>query len=89
MAMFGIVSQLVTHTGLQIPQPLPEPVATPIATPPVPVVAPAQTTPPAALTPATGDFSLSALLGSTGSPIFLTLPAVSLYTETPTVTASQ
>ena len=88
MAMFGIVSQLVSHTGLQIPQLLPQAVATPIATPLVPAVALAQATPPVALTPAIGDFSLSALLGSSGRPLFSPLPAVSLFTDTPTVTAS-
>ena len=87
--MFRIVSQLVSHTGLQIPQPLPQAVTTLIATPHVPVLAPPQTTPLAALTPTTADFSLSALLGSTGRPIFSPLPAVRLFTDPPTVTASQ
>ena len=77
MAMFGMITQLYTHTGLAPQQPrqpglqgvgAPQLAASPA---PAPTAAPATTA-----TPET-TFLMSALLGSAGRPLFSPLPATS------------
>ena len=80
MAMFGMISQLYSHTGLAPQQPGLQGVAAPQlavtpAPPPVATAAPALST-----TPET-TFSMSALLGSAGRPLFSPLPATSLFQD--------
>ena len=81
MAMFGMISQLYSHTGLapQQQQPglqgvgAPQLAVTPDPPPPAPTAAPVTT-----VTPET-TFSMSALLGSIGRPLFSPLPATTLF----------
>ena len=87
MAMFGMISQLYSHTGLTPQQPGLQGVAAPQlavtpAPPPVTTAAPALST-----TPET-SFSMSALFGSAGRPIFSPLPATSLFQESPSAVQS-
>src|SRR6185436_4749485 len=87
MAMFGMISQLYSHTGLAPQQPGLQGVAAPQlavtpAPPPVTTAAPALST-----TPET-TFSMSALLGSAGRPLFSPLPATSLFQDSPSVVQS-
>jgi len=85
MAMFGMITQLYTHTGLA-PQQLglqgvgaPQLAVTPA---PAPTAAPATST-----TPET-TFSMSALLGSAGRPLFSPLPATTLFQDSPSAVQS-
>ena len=87
MAMFGMISQLYSHTGLAPQQPGLQGVAAPQlavtpAPPPVTTAAPALST-----TPET-TFSMSALLGSAGRPLFSPLPATSLFQDSPSAVQS-
>src|SRR6185312_2531666 len=87
MAMFGMISQLYSHTGLAPQQPGLQGVAAPQlavtpAPPPVATAAPALST-----TPET-TFSMSALLGSAGRPLFSPLPATSLFQDSPSAVQS-
>ena len=95
-AMMGVMTQLIAHTGLQLPQPQPQAVVTPLVPPTMtataapPQLTPfAQATPPATTTaPATGEFSLTDLLGSASRPIFSPIPAVNLFSDSPAVTVN-
>jgi hypothetical protein len=82
MAMFEMISQLYSHTGLAPQQPgqsgLQGVGAPPLAVTP----APASTTPASSATPET-MFSMSALFGSAGRTFFSPLPATSLFQESP------
>jgi len=87
MAMFGMISQLYSHTGLAPQQPGLQGVAAPQlavtpAPPPVTTAAPALST-----TPET-TFSMSALLGSAGRPLFSPLPVTSLFQDSPSAVQS-
>ena len=85
MAMFGMITQLYTHTGLAPQQPGLQGVGAPqlaVTPAPAPAAAPATTT-----TPET-TFSMSALLGSTGRPLFSPLPATTLFQDSPSVVQS-
>jgi hypothetical protein len=67
MAMFGMISQLYSHTGLAPQQPG-QPSLQGVGSPPLAVTpAPASTAPATSATPET-MFSMSALLGSAGRP---------------------
>jgi len=86
MAMFGMISQLYSHTGLAPQQPGLQGVAAPQLAvtqdpPPVTTAAPALST-----TPET-TFSMSALLGSAGRPLFSPLPATTLFQDSPSTVA--
>jgi hypothetical protein len=82
MAMFGMISQLYSHTGLAPQQPG-QPGLQGVGAPPLAVTpAPASTAPATSATPET-MFSMSALLGSAGRPFFSPLPANSLFQESP------
>jgi hypothetical protein len=82
MAMFGMISQLYSHTGLTPQQPG-QPGLQGVGAPPLAVTpAPASTAPATSATPET-MFSMSALLGSAGRPFFSPLPATSLFQESP------
>jgi hypothetical protein len=87
MAMFGMISQLYSHTGLAPQQPgqsgLQGTGAPPLAVTP----APASTAPASSATPEI-MFSLSALLGSASRPLFSPLPATSLFQESPSAVQS-
>ena len=88
MKMFGIITQLYTHTGLapqQPGQPSLQGVGAPqlaITPAPAPTAAPATT-----VTPET-TFSMSALLGSAGRPLFSPLPATTLFQDSPSAVQS-
>ena len=87
MAMFGMISQLYTHTGLVPQQPELQGVAAPqLAVTPAPP--PASTAAPAFSTTPETSFSMSALLGSAGRPIFSPLPATTLFQESPLMVQS-
>ena len=76
MAMFGMITQLYTHTGLALQQPGLQGVGAPqlaVTPAPAPTAAPATTA-----TPET-TFLMSALLGSAGHQIFSPLPATMLF----------
>ena len=88
MAMFGMISQLYSHTGLAPQQPgqpglqgvgAPQLAVTPA---PAPTAAPATTA-----TPET-TFSMSALFGSAGRPLFSPLPATTLFQDSPSAVQS-
>jgi hypothetical protein len=82
MAMFGMISQLYSHTGLAPQQPS-QPGLQGVGAPPLAVTpAPAPTAPATSATPET-MFSMSALLGSADRPFFSPLPATSLFQESP------
>ena len=76
MAMFGVITQLYTHTGLAPQQPGLQGVGAPqlaVTPAPAPTAAPATSA-----TPET-TFSMSALLGSAGRLLFSPLPATMLF----------
>jgi hypothetical protein len=79
MVMFGMISQLYSHTGLAPQQPG-QPDLQGVGAPPLAVTpAPTPTAAPAtSVTPET-TFLMSALLGSVGRPFFSPLPATSLF----------
>ena len=85
-----MISQLYSHTGLapQQQQPglqgvgAPQLAVTPAPPPPAPTAAPATTA-----TPET-TFSMSALFGSAGRPLFSPLPATTLFQDSPSVVQS-
>jgi hypothetical protein len=82
MAMFGMISQLYSHTGLA-PQPPGQSGLQGVGAPPLAVTpAPASIAPASSATPET-MFSMSALLGSAGRPFFSPLLATSLFQESP------
>ena len=85
MAMFGMITQLYTHTGLATQQPGLQGVGAPqlaVTPAPAPTAAPATT-----VTPET-TFSMSGLLGSAGRPLFSPLPATSLSQDSPSAVQS-
>ena len=85
MAMFGMITQLYTHTGLAPQQPGLQGVGAPqlaVTPAPAPTAAPASST-----TPET-TFSMSALLGSAGRPLFSPLPATTLFQDSPSTVHS-
>ena len=90
MAMFGMISQLYSHTGLapQQQQPglqgvgAPQLAVTPAPPPPAPTAAPATSTTPETM------FSKSALLGSAGRPLFSPLPVTTLFQDSPSAVQS-
>jgi hypothetical protein len=85
MAMFGMITQLYSHSGLAPQQPgLQGMGAPPLAVTP----APASTAAPASSTTPKTTFSLSALLGSTSRQIFSPLPATTLFQDSPSVVQS-
>lgn len=75
--MFGVVTQLVTHTGLPLAPASSAPALTPA---PVPTPVPS-----AAVSPPTSGFTMLALLGSTSRLIYSPLPSVMLFTESPPI----
>ena len=86
MAMFGMITQLYTHTGLAPQQPglqggvgAPQLAVTP---------APAPTVAKASSTTSETTFSMSALLGSVGRQIFSPLPATTLFQDSPSAVQS-
>ena len=79
MAMFGMITQLYTHTGLAPQQPGLQGVGAPQL-----VVTPAPAT---SATPET-TFSMSALLGSASRPLFSPLPATTLFQDSPSAVQS-
>ena len=85
MAMFGMITQLYTHTGLAPQEPGLQGVGAPqlaVTPAPAPTAAPATST-----TPET-TFSMSALLGSAGRLLFSPLPATTLFQDSPSVVRS-
>ena len=87
MAMFGMISQLYSHTGLAPQQLGLQGVAAPqLAVTPAPP--PVTTAAPAFSTTSETSFSMSALFGSAGRPIFSPLPATSLFQESPSAVQS-
>ena len=85
MAMFGMITQLYTHTGLAPQQPGLQGVGAPqLAVTP----APAPTAAPATSTTLETTFSMSALLGSAGRPLFSPLPATTLFQDSPSAVQS-
>jgi len=85
MAMFGMITQLYPHTGLVPQQPGLQGVGAPqlSVTPALaPTIAPATS-----VTPETA-FSMSALLGPAGRPLFSPLPATTLFQNSPSVVQS-
>ena len=84
MAMFGMITQLYTHTELAPQQPGLQGVGAPqlaVTPAPAPTAAPATT-----VTPET-TFSMSVLLGSAGRPLFSPLPATTLFQDSPSTVA--
>jgi len=80
MAMFGMITQLYTHTGLAPQQPGLQGVGAPqlaVTPAPAPTAAPATSA-----TPET-TFSMSALFGYAGRPLFSPLPATILFQDSP------
>src|SRR6185503_5018028 len=88
MAMFGMITQLYTHTGLAPQQPG-QPGLQGLAAPQLAVtLAPAPTAAPAtSVTPET-TFSMFALLGSAGRPLFSPLLATTLFQDSPSAVQS-
>ena len=85
MAMFGMITQLYTHTGLAPQQPGLQGVGAPqLAVTP----APAPTAAPATSAITETMFSMSALLGSAGRPLFSPLPVTTLFQDSPSVVQS-
>ena len=83
--MFGMITQLYTHTGLAPQQPGLQGVGAPqLAVTP----APAPTSAPATSATPETTFSMSALLGSAGRPLFSPLPATTLFQDSPSVVQS-
>ena len=83
MAMFGMITQLYTHTGLAPQQPG-QPGLQRVGAPQLAVTpAPAPTAAPATSATPETTFSMSALLGSAGRPLFSPLPTTSLFQESP------
>ena len=85
MAMFGMITQLYTHTGLAPQQPGLQGVGAPqlaVTPAPAPTTAPATTVTPETM------FSMSALLGSAGRPLFSPLPVTTLFQDSPSVVQS-
>ena len=85
MAMFGMITQLYSHTGLAPQQPELQGVGAPqlaVTPAPAPTAAPATSA-----TPET-TFSMSALLGSAGRPLFSPLPATTLFQDSPSAVQS-
>jgi hypothetical protein len=87
MAMFGMISQLYSHTGLAPQQPAQSGLQGAGAPALAVTPAPASTAPASSTTPEI-MFSLSALLGSASRPIFSPLPATSLFQESPSTVQS-
>ena len=80
MAMFGMTTQLYTHTGVALQQPGLQGVGAPqLAVTP----APAPTAAPATSAILETTFLMSALLGSAGHPLFSPLPAITLFQDSP------
>ena len=85
MVMFGMITQLYTHIGLAPQQPCLQGVGAPqLAVTP----APAPTTALATSVTLETTFSMSALLGSAGRPLFSPLPATSLFQDSPSAVQS-
>ena len=88
MAMFGMITQLYTHTGLAPQQPR-QPGLQGVGAPQLAVTpAPAPTAAPASLTTPETTFSMSALLGSASRPLFSPLPVTILFQDSPSVVQS-
>ena len=88
MAMFGMITQLYTHTRLAPQQPE-QPGLQGVGAPQLAVTpAPAPTAAPATTATPETTFSMSALLGSAGRPIFSPLPATSLFQDSPSAVQS-
>ena len=87
MAMFGMITQLYTHTGLAPQQPE-QPGLQSVGAPQLAVTpAPAPTAAPATSATLETTFSMSALLGSAGRPLFSPLPATTLFQDSPSTVA--
>ena len=88
MAMFGMITQLYTHNGLAPQQPG-QPGLQGVGAPQLAVTpAPAPTAAPAISAKPETTFSMSALLGSAGRPLFSPLPATTLFQDSPSVVQS-
>ena len=88
MAMFGMITQLYTHTGLAPQQPG-QPGLQGVGAPQLAVTStPAPTAAPATIVTPETTFSMSALLGYAGHPLFSPLPATSLFQDSPSAVQS-
>ena len=88
MAMFGMISQLYSHTGLTPQQPG-QPGLQGVGAPQLAVTpAPAPTAAPATSATPETTFSMSALLGFAGRPLFSPLPATTLFQDSPSAVQS-
>ena len=85
MAMFGMITQLYSHSGLAPQQPGLQGMGAPTLTV---TPAPASTAAPASSTTPETTFSLSALIGSAGRPLFSPLPATTLFQDSPSAVQS-
>ena len=85
MAMFGMITQLYSHSGLAPQQPGLQGTGAPTLTV---TPAPASTVAPAYSTTLETTFSLSALLGSASRQIFSALPATTLFQDSPSAVQS-
>src|SRR6185312_11630127 len=83
MTIFGMITQLSTHTGLAPQQPGLQGVGAPSL-----VVTPAPAPASTSSTSPEPTFSMSALLGSSGCLLFSPLPVTSLFLDTPAVVQS-
>ena len=87
MEMFGMITQLYTHTGLAPQQPG-QPGLQGVGAPQLAVTpAPAPTAAPATSATPETTFSMSALLRSAGRPLFSPLPATTLFQDSPSTVA--
>jgi len=88
MAMFGMITQLYTHTGL-VPQQPGQPGLQGVGAPQLAVTpALAPTAAPATTATPETTFSISALLGSAGRPLFSPLPVTTLFQDSSSVVQS-
>ena len=85
MAMFGMITQLYSHSGLAPQQPGLQGMGAPTLTV---TPAPASTVALASSTTPETTFSLSALLGSTSRQIFSPLPSTTLFQDSPSAVQS-
>ena len=85
MAMFGMITQLYSHSGLATQQSGLQGMGAPTLTV---TPAPASTAAPVSSTTKETTFSLSALIGSTSHQIFSPLPATTLFQDSPSVVQS-